>query len=363
MRKPASAGAFVLLALLLAGGGHAQSVTNSSNKQNKIQSLTTAISDNRLTEIRGWFQQVENDPALNDVEREALLYDGVLALSALTTPDRGLAETLARLSRMEAVSMTTLREGRHTVLVPTFDVASAARVTQRHWRRLKAREEIVARLSLGRHPIPERTGDPDIDQDLARGVELATSTLPIAALYRLQPALLEAYPTRPELAAGIRELALRTGDSSLLVLLAQTAPSIEALKLLRLQPDALASQDMIRVLDAMRERDDLASAAILKMGTLLDHDPAIADTLIGLLEDKQHGGSAAAALARHGGGNDLVRLSGVVVGQPDSMAGNRALMALRLSEKPAARDQLERLANDPRLSADKQAEVSQWLRQ
>lgn len=352
-----------LLAATTAATASAQSPAGNNSNLSKIQSLESFISKNSIAETNAWFESVYRDPAIKPEQREALLYAGALALAQLQQPSTQLKQIVESLTLVAPISMTTITEGRHTAKVPTYDVASAARVTQRRWRETEASRDVLTRLSQGQSPIPAWVGDPERDRDLASGVRIALASLPDSELGALSNAVRDGYAQQPLLAGSMRDIAVRRGDGDLLVLLAQTAPSRDALDLLRLSADDVDDSQMLRICDAMRERDELASAAILGLGKLVDRQPVATETLFELLDDEKHGGSAASALARYGSGLDMMRLSDVVSSEPESVTADRALLALRLSENPAAHDQLGRLANDSRLNEETRAKVSQWLQQ
>lgn len=329
----------------------------------RLQRLGDLVSNDRQLDARSWLLEVSSDPALAVNAREYLLYEGLLALGSLLAPDEQTTNAVKELLGYQSASTTILTEGNHRLTVALHDVASAARLTLGNWRIRAARGEILSKIARGQAPLPAWSADPDENRHIAAGLEQALAELSPAELQAWRMQISSAFVEEPRLAGSVLLIATRLDDVYLYRQLAVTGPAAVVIDMLRGLEQSLNSAQSLSIFDLVRQRDKLASAAILSIGRLQASYPAAKEQLFALLDDPQHGASAAGALARYGGLSDIQRLGGVVLDDDAGAQSRRAVLALRLHASPAARAELGRLAANPRLSVNLRQEIAQWLAQ
>ncbi len=331
--------------------------------ETRLQQLGDAVSNDRQAAARSWFLDISADPALTVNTREYLLYKGLLALGSLVNPDNRTTTAVQELLGYQSVSTTTLSEGNRRLTVPLHDVASAARLTLGNWRTQAARGEILSKIARGQPPLPDWSADVNENRRIAAGLEQALATLSLAELRTWRMQVSSAFDDEPRLAGSVLLMARRLGDAYLYQQLAVQAPASTVIDMMRDLDRSLDSARSLAILTLVRQRDELASAAILATGRLQISDPGAKEQLFDLLDDPRHGASAASALARYGGLPDIHRLAAIVLDESAGTSRRRAILALRLNSSPAGRAELGRLAADPRLSHELRQEIAQWLAQ
>ncbi len=332
-------------------------------KAARLQQLEDILSNDRQLAARGWLLEVGSDPALTVNAREYLLYEGLLALGSLATPDDQTTQAVKELLGYQSASTTILTEGNHRLTVALHDVASAARLTLGNWRIQAARGDILSKIARGQAPLPTWSTDQDENRHIAAGLEQALAGLSPAELRAWRMQISSAFDDEPRLARSVLLIARRLDDGFLYRQLAVQAPATVVIDMMRDLEQSLDSAQSLAVLDLVRQRDKLASAAILSIGRLQAGYPVARERLFALLDDPQQGASAAGALARYGNLSDIQRLGSVILDESAGAQRRRAVLALRLHASPAARAELGRLAADPRLSVKLRQEIAQWLAQ
>ncbi|MCZ6560360.1 MAG: hypothetical protein O6931_05685, partial [Gammaproteobacteria bacterium] len=281
----------------------------------------------------------------------------------LASPDDATTSAVKALLGYPSASTTTLAEGGHRLTVPLHDIGSAARLTLGNWRIRAARDEILTRVALGQAPLPNWSGNPAADRLIAAGLKQALTEMPAGQLATWRTQISSAFTNDSRFADSVLLIARRLGDVVLYRQLATLAPPRVAIDMLRDIDLTLDPGQSLAVLDLVRSRDQLASAAILATGRLQARYPDAKERLFTLLADARHGASAASALARYGDTPEISRLGGVVLDADAGSARQTAILALRLTASPAARSELARLASNPRLSLKLREEIEQWLAQ
>lgn len=236
--------------------------------------------------------------------------------------------------------------------VPVFDLDGRARGTRLLWQQQAEREHWRERLAQAPQAALADLADADAGA-LARAAEA------IAAL-------------TPEQHAGVRAALDGGSPAALWLASARRAPDLDAyravlarggeaqqLELVASARIALPADAALRFLDAAAERPALASAAILALAPLAaDHTPAL-ERLDDLLSDREHGASAAAALARLPRPDRVQKIEALLETAPDATRATHLALALRLEGSPAAQAALRRLADDPRLPEGLRQELRQ----
>jgi hypothetical protein len=329
----------------------------------RLQQFRDAVGNDRQAVARNWLLSVTSDQTLDENTRELLLYDGLLALGSLASPDDETTSAVRALLSYASVSTTTLTEGRRQLTVPLHDVGSAARLTLGNWRIRATKDEILGKVALGQAPLPTWSGDPEDDRLIAAGLKQALTEMPADQLTTLRMQISSAFDSDPRFADSVLLIARRQGNVLLYRQLATLAPPRVAIDMLRDIDRTLDPGQSLAILDLVRSRDELASAAILAIGRLQASYPDARERLFTLLADARHGASAASALARYGDTPGISRLGTVILDADAGTARQSAILALRLHASPAARSELARLATNPRLSPNLREEIGQWLAQ
>ena len=351
----------VLITLLLSALAPAAALANEAQAAARLQQIGEMVSSGHQLAASIWLLEVSSDPALTVNAREYLLYEGLLSLGPLASPDADTTAAVTALLGYQSASTIILTEGNHRLTVALHDVASAARLTLGNWRMEAARSEILSKIARGQAPLPAWSADPDENRHIGAGLEQALAELSPAELRVWRSQISSAFVDEPRLAGSVLLIARRLDDVYLYRQLALTGPAAVVIDMMRDLEQSLDSAQSLAIFDLVRQRDQLASAAILSIGRLQGSYPGAKERLFTLLDDPQHGASAAGALARYGGLSDIQRLGGVILDENAGAQKRRAMLALRLHASPAARAELGRLAANPRLSVNLRQEIAQWL--
>ncbi len=175
----------------------------------------------------------------------------------------------------------------------------------------------------------------------------------IAAVAELEDreALTKAMLAAPEVAKPLwSALARRSNDPVIYAAAASYSADAELLALIPHATAQLTKADASRWLIDLSRREALASASVLALAQLAEHDAGARAALVRALDDPQRADSAAAGLARWPA-EHLQELAGDLIDRPE--AGTTRLvaiaLALRLSDARQHAGLLHRLQTDPRL--------------
>jgi hypothetical protein len=232
--------------------------------------------------------------------------------------------------------------------LPMFDVGARASSTLKLFDFLRGRDALVA--TIEKDPIAAFA--PSVPPSLVAAAigELAPQTLTRVATL--------AMGDRIELpSAAWSALARRQPSADLLAKVIEVAEPIDVLPLI---PDVIRKIDpdvATNWLELTTTKSELASAAILSLGTVAaKHAPAEA-ALARHLGDPKTGASAAAAFARLDRVDRLERIDVHLATAKSAEAVRDLALALRLEGSASARARLDRLGHDPRLPASARAEL------
>ncbi|MFA5942004.1 MAG: hypothetical protein WC809_21855 [Sinimarinibacterium sp.] len=230
--------------------------------------------------------------------------------------------------------------------MPAFPIAGAARAALKRWDQTTG--EALVRAALVR-----------ADVDALRGAlpSALTAVARSADAHALE-LLRQADVADPQLQRTLFE---RSADPQLALELLRREAGPEGLHLIAGIDAVLPPQSAIEVLTDARLDAGYRSAARLALGRLVAAQPAARAYLLDTLGDA-HGASSAAALARADDAAALTELSRTVMTENDSPRLRHALLALRLSDDPAARAALAAFSADASRPAALREEVRAWLR-
>lgn len=361
------------LMLCLAGGlAHGAAVVDPAAARRAITQASVVAADAELagfaragnvTALASALDRIAIHPALDDVEREWLLDQGLHELARLApTPEARV--TVARLALRPPTVFTQADPEHGAHVTPLYDVGATARFVMRSWERAGARELALADLRAGRGAAVARfaatsggTRDP-----VRAGIVDAFQEAP-ERLIELQRA-----PILSAIALGRRvdELALvlaeRLADAELLELVIGNADAPVALAAVEAVPRTFHRQAALELLASATRRAEIGSAAMLAIGGLAKDDGAARDLLFSAIEDPELGASAAAALAGLSDPGVAAELGRRLRASRSESSRRLYALALRLDPGLAAREELRRFAATRTGSGELQREVQLWLR-
>ena len=301
---------------------------------------------------------LRDDSNRSELARTRLLHDGVLALATLKA-DNASRQFVEQLTSHPVTVRVWHSEGQHQASVPLYDVAAAAKVTLRVWNRTAVREAAVERALHDGPLVPADWLRSGRDDERIQAVVEAVDALPAAILQRQREAMARLIEQHPYWAPAVTAAAARLEDSELFVAVVRRAESGAAVRAL---PKITALPDSARALALLRtaaQRPAVASAALFEASRLARRDTAAVEWLFDMLGDADHGGSAAAAIARLDDPAVEGRLVHLLNDTNDEELGARAALALWLSGTNGAHDALRAYADDDRPSALKR-QIAQW---
>lgn len=316
------------------------------------------IQDADTAGLAAHLHQLNADPDLDRPARERLLRETVLALSGLE-PTPALSDAVSGLTAFQARTWIATEEHGHAERYPAYDVAAAAKFVQQRWQENHTRETATRGIRAGDTAVIDAyVGG---SRAVRRGLEEAFSAATPAQLATFSGALAHRLSAGQPV-AGLAAAAAAAGvDRRLWETVLREAPPGPALwAIARFDAGAWGGQ-AVAVLTGATRRDEIASAALLKLGPLAGSDPAAARVLFEAL-DGPHGASAAAALARGADAGIVDQLAGLLREPADEPAQRRALLALRLADDSRAREHLAAFARRPDAPPALVAEVPAWLR-
>ena len=277
------------------------------------------------------------DGSLDLLNRQRLIDDALLSLS-VTEPDAAARRFVASFLGEQPSVFVRMTDEHPDMVVPLYDLSASAAFTLRTWDQRVAKRIVADELRRGSW-LPSRLNRPDSGLSAAvwrRGTAMAFSEMDIDALVNLRDALYSAQETGESLGEVALIAATRLKDRDLLQATVAYAQQHIALRAL-LETRVLAPSDALQVLAVARQRDDVASAAVIQLASFAPSEPAATTQLFELLGHETLGGAAALALARAETPQSLVAIRGIVLGDGETLAKLRAALALRLSGSDEAK--------------------------
>lgn len=308
--------------------------------------------------LTGYLQKLRTDPGLSEASREKLLRETVLGLIAIE-PTPPLRAALGSLTGYQVKTWLVTDEHGHREAYPAYDIAAAARFVERRWQEAAAREIAIAALDRSDIGVIDAyVGGTEAER---QGFEEAFSAAGPARLADFSGELADRLASGQPVAGLAVVAALASGDSRLWHAVIREAPPEAATRAVaRLDPSSWGDQ-AVALLAVATLRDETASAAMLRLGTLAGSDPTARRLLFDALGGP-HGASAAAALARGADPQIIDQLAARLDQADDPLSRRRALLGLRLARDGRADDHLAAFARRPDSPAELVAEVPSWLR-
>lgn len=258
----------------------------------------------------------------------------------------------ALLDALEQMPVMVYRRHEETVadwFVPVYDIPARAQSL----RRLQTQHDAVAMLQrMLRGKAPEQAivalaaADP-------RVAALAIDSAAESAVMQLATANKASAVRLPS--PALAALVWRTRDPADFILALEHAAPIDVLPMFGSVLPQLAPDDALRVLRDALARPDYASVAAFALVELAPRNAEAAGLLGHALATNATGASIATALAQAPDG--LARIDALLANASQPASLKHLALALRLEGSTAARDRLDRLREDPRLSAAVRTEL------
>lgn len=286
----------------------------------------------------------ENSESLTPTARDYLMHESLIALSAVE-PDASARALVDRFHNRPVSSFVRLKHEHGNAIVPLYDLAAAARLTQRNWDVRSAEQDVAAALgNAAWRPQQLYSPRPEISAGAWRaGTIRAISNAEPAVLQRYRAALLDAQQSDRAYAGIVYAAARRLRDTDMYRALLASADDRLALQAVRSAGEDLPAGEAMRYLVDAVSRESIASAAILELGRLAAGYDEAWPQLFDLLGDGRHGASAALALSRQSSPEVLQALYDLITESADELASLRAALALRLSDSESAGELRARL--------------------
>jgi len=281
--------------------------------------------------------QFDADKLTDPAVRDHLLETTLFQLSR-TTPDPAARAAVNRYRNRPVSTFVRLQEDRGQLAVPLYDVAAAARLTIRIWNTADAKELVSTALRAGRWQ-PGDFLQPQQGLPLGAwqaGTQRALESADRPLIAATKSALLQSQTQSDEYDALVLTAATRLSDADLYGGVINRGDTPYAREAIRSVYRALDSADATRLLISASARPELASAAILELGSHGSNDPALRSWLLNQLGDPENGASAALALARVANDDVLNAIQDVILGDATELTKLRAALVLRISDSPAA---------------------------
>ena len=334
-----------------------QKVTRSEDALRLTRKSESLIAAGDLQALTHYLTYLKAAPEIATAAREKLLYDTVMGMAALK-PDDSARRAIDELTRYPSETLVWHQEHGHREARRAFDVAAAARFTERRWSETAARDKTLRWLAAG-DPTP-LTAYPEAPPPDRRGMTEAFAAADLRHLAGQRDTL----AAQLEGGKPVGELALITAmrlrDPTLMGAVLRKADSAVAVAAVgELKGDDRFPEAANLLLVAL-ERPATASAAMLALGRLAPHDARIEQQLLDRF-GTEDGASAAAALARQADERLLDRIAGILGTEDDERRQRHALLALRLSDSERAAGHLRAYAADPATPDALRQEVPSWL--
>ncbi len=281
--------------------------------------------------------RIDSDDDLDESVREYLLEAGIIAMSRVT-PDDQARRILAEYRSRPVTVFVRMHEEHGEAVIPLYDVAAAARFTEQNWDIDQAAALVQAKLASGQwQPVSFRT--PPAGLSIERwqaGSVKAFQEAAVQAVSIHKTALLDALKNGESVGQLIMEVAVRTSDPVLFDAVAGHTDAALVLRAIAKTTKHLNRSDATTFLKRCAERPDVASAAILELGSVATDDYATRAWLLQRLGNADDGASAALALSRLSDQAILDDVRNIIEGDHPELHRLRAALVLRLSSLPAA---------------------------
>jgi hypothetical protein len=322
--------------------------------------LTALAAAGRATELAARLERIARDAALPDVAREWLLDRGLHALAGIA-PAPAARASVARLATLRPQVFTRVDPDHGDRATPLYDAGATARFVLRAWDRAAARNIAAASLAAGRTDAVARFAAASRRDPGAEGVADAFRAAPASLLAGQRAAVAGTLVAGGNADALALILAERLPDAELFGLVFDYADEPVALEAIPAAGQTLAASSALEVLARASRRAEIASAAVLEIGRLAEHDGPARRFLLDAVAEPATGSSAAAALARLGDPAVSGQIGQRLAASNDELERRRLVLALRLDASPAAREELARFARSGAGSAPLRKEVREWL--
>jgi len=302
-------------------------------------------------------QRLEADPALDDASREKLLRGTLLALADLT-PDANTTAGVRALTAYQSKARMPWNEHGRAGSFLAYDVAAAARFVELRWQETAAKKSASRAIGAADYVVIERyiSGSPEERRGIEEAFAAANPDSLINFVGELDARLGQGEP----LAGPARITAFATWNSGLLAaVIRHSTPedAVQTIALLDTQTWGLGALPALRI---GLERNETASASLLKMAPFAATDPDTRRALLDALGGP-HGASAAAALARANQADIQDQLAMLLSTSEDEQTRRHALLALRLADSDRARNHLRSFVKQVDAPPALVAEVPTWL--
>jgi hypothetical protein len=282
-------------------------------------------------------EQIDGDAKIDPAVRDHLL-EGTLFAMSKTTPTPATRAAVNRYRIRPANVFVHLHDERGQPVVPLYDLAAAAGMTIRVWDTADAEESvsIALRASLWQ-PIdfllPLRGMSLEAWQV---GTRRAFESVDHRFVAATKSALLQSQSMSDEYDPLLLAAAIRLGDTDLYNAIIARGGARYGREAIGSVYRSLSSGDAANLLINASARPELASAAILELGTHFSNEKEIRSWLLNRLGDPVDGASAALALARAVDDDILNEIQAVILGDATELMKLRAALVLRISESAAA---------------------------
>ena len=309
-----------------------------------------------LAEVAG---KMAADPAMTPAGRDRLLTDAARRLGSM--PDSAASrQFLEGLAIRKSEVWIPVEETGGLVHIPLYDAGAQARHTLKTLDIRAVARDLTPRAARGeaglaveaRAAAPGSVFRQGLKQALLDARATAAGSAGPASISHSLAALLPQDPSLGTLALTARDPADRDVLAGVLDL-GDTASGLAALPLTR----SLPSPEARPLLEIAARRGDIASAAVLEAGRRWPEDPDTGRWLETLLGDPGVGASAASALARYGDEALVTRLADRLRGEADERTARHLVLYLRLADSAQAREAINRLREDPAVSAAVRGEL------
>ena len=311
---------------------HASKLTRYDGRISELEAYAAAGATDRLVDAG---QVTLTDSTLDIDVREALLHQTLMGLARVreSVPAR---QFVSGLMQRRPLVFAVVDEEHPSLTVPLYDIAASAAFTLRVWDRDAASRQLSAAMQGSAwQPASYVTAPANMHLvDWQAATRDALSTLDNASVAALKPALLAAFAARDEVDSLVLAAAEQTGDRELFTAVLQSGSSRTAIQAIESVNAALSAEAAIALLQTASARADVASAAILAIGTRVGERPELLDWLFARLGDRRLGGSAALALARVQDPLVIARCDSLVDVGLSTLAAQRLALVYRLHDAP-----------------------------
>lgn len=282
-------------------------------------------------------EQIDGDAKIDPVVRDHLLEATLLAMSR-TTPDPATRAAVNNYRSRPVNTFVRLHEERGQPVVPLYDLAAAAGLTVRVWDTADAEERVSIALRAARwQPSDFLLPLPGMSLEAWQvGTQRAFATVDRRFVAATKSALLRSHVLSNEYGPLLLAAATRLGDTDLYDAIIAQGDARYAREAIGSVHRSLSSGEAANLLISASARPELASAAILELGTRVSNETEIRSWLLNRLGDPADGASAALALARAADDDILNEIQAVILGDATELTKLRAALVLRISESAAA---------------------------